>query len=73
MDHDPNTSSSNSAKGGSYRDKLVGAIPGAFEQAFGFSSFMLEDSDSDTEVNKFQGEDARITVSKEERAKIRAP
>ena len=26
------------AKAGSYRDKLVGAIPGAFEKAFGFAS-----------------------------------
>ena len=73
VDHDPNTSSSNLAKGGSYRDKLIKAILGAFEQAFGFSSFMLEDSDSDTEVDEFQGEDARITVSKEEKARIRAP
>ena len=73
MDHDPNTSSSTSAKGGSYRDKLIGVIQGAFEQAFGFSSFMQEDSDSDTEVEEFQGEDVRIIVSKEEKARIRAP
>ena len=73
VDHDPNTFSSNLAKGSSYRDKLIGAIPGAFDQAFGFSSFMLEDSDSDTEADEFQGEDARITVSKEEKVRIRAP
>ena len=32
-----------------------------------------KDSDSDTKVDEFQGEDARITVSKEEKARIRAP
>ena len=42
VDHDPNTSSSISAKGGSYRDKLIRAILGAFKQAFGFSSFTLK-------------------------------
>ena len=34
---------------------------------------MQEDSDSDTEADEIQGEDARITISKEEKARIRAP
>ena len=33
----------------SYKDKLVGAIAGAFEKAFGFESFMQEDIVSDDE------------------------
>lgn len=36
-------------KQGSYKDKLVGAIPGAFKQAFGFGNSMHEDLESDTE------------------------
>ena len=36
-------------RGISYKDRLVGAIPGAFEQAFGFESFMQEDIVSDDE------------------------
>ena len=31
----------------SYKDKLVGAIPGAFAQAFGFDCSMQEDVESD--------------------------
>nr|POE80336.1 hypothetical protein CFP56_14099 [Quercus suber] len=34
---------------GSYRDKLVGSIPGAFEKAFGFDNDMQEDFESDQE------------------------
>ena len=33
----------------SYKDKLVGAIPGAFAQAFGFDCSMQEDVESDNE------------------------
>ena len=35
------------ARMGSYRDKLVGSIPGAFEKAFGFDSAMQEDVEFD--------------------------
>lgn len=69
VEHDSNPSTNNSSKGGSYRDKLIGAIPGAFEQTFGFSNYMQEDSDSDTEAGENQGEDARITLSKEEKVR----
>ena len=34
---------------GSYKEKLVGAIPRAFTQAFGFDSSMQEDLESDNE------------------------
>nr|POE93836.1 hypothetical protein CFP56_16150 [Quercus suber] len=37
------------AKIGSYRDKLVGCIPGAFERAFRFDSDMQEDVESENE------------------------
>ena len=34
---------------GSYKDRLVGSIPGAYEQAFGFETSMEEDIESDEE------------------------
>nr|POE88871.1 uncharacterized protein CFP56_37406 [Quercus suber] len=38
----------------SYRDKLLGTIPGAFEQAFGFESVMQEDVESNTEEDNLR-------------------
>lgn len=72
-EYDPKSTASPSTKGGSCRDKLIGALPGALEQAFGFSSYMQEDSDSDTDDGENQGEDDRITLYMEEKARIRAP
>ena len=54
-------------RGISYKDRLVGAIPGAFEQAFGFESFMQEDIVSDDEEEQEQMGCTRVCFSKEEK------
>lgn len=60
-------------KQGSYKDKLVGAIPGAFKQAFGFGSTMPEDLESKTKDDSLQEGSTRVLFSKEEKSRIRAP
>ena len=49
---------------GSYKDKLVKAIPGAFKQAFGFGDTMHEDLESDTEDDNLGEGSTRILFSK---------
>nr|POE98890.1 hypothetical protein CFP56_44652 [Quercus suber] len=57
----------------SYKDKLVGDIPGAYKQAFGFEANMDEEVESNVkEVNLCEGMVA-ISLSKEEKARIREP
>ena len=63
---------SRTAKQGSYRDKLLGAILGAFEQAFGFESSMQENLELDTEEDNPHEGSTRVCFSKEEKALIRA-
>ncbi|XP_050241177.1 uncharacterized protein LOC126690089 [Quercus robur] len=58
---------------GSYKDKLVGAIPGAFAQVFGFDSSMQEDLESDNEEENDQDSSIRIGFTKEEKVRMRAP
>ena len=58
---------------GSYKDKLVEAIPGAFKQAFGFGDTMHEDLESDTEDDNLGEGSTRILFSKEEKSRMRAP
>nr|POE50002.1 hypothetical protein CFP56_33344 [Quercus suber] len=55
------------AKIGSYRDKLVGYIPGAFERAFGFDSDMQEDVESDNEDELAQDGNLRVCFSREKK------
>ena len=61
------------AKTGSYRDKLVGAIPGAFEKAFGFTSAMQEDVESDNEDEQMQDGSLKVCFSREDKTRMRAP
>nr|POF03716.1 uncharacterized protein CFP56_06636 [Quercus suber] len=61
------------AKIGSYRDKLVGCIPGAFERAFGFNSEMQEDIESDNEDESAQDGRLRVCFSREEKSRMRSP
>nr|POE64359.1 uncharacterized protein CFP56_12408 [Quercus suber] len=58
------------AKIGSYRDKLVGCIPGAFERAFGFDSDMQEDVELDNEDELAQDGNLRVCFSKEEKTHL---
>ncbi|XP_030939939.1 uncharacterized protein LOC115964842 [Quercus lobata] len=60
-------------KMGSYKDKLMGAIPGAFAQAFGLESSMQEDLEFDIEEENDQDGSLRIGFTKEEKVHMRAP
>ena len=52
---------------------MVGAIPGAYEQAFGFDSSMQEDVESDEEVENPGAGCVAIGLNREEKLRIRAP
>ena len=56
----------------SYKDKLVGSIPGAYEQAFGFSTSMDDEDESDVDDDELYEGMAELKVSSEEKARIRA-
>ncbi|KAK7848414.1 hypothetical protein CFP56_005038 [Quercus suber] len=60
-------------KMGSYRDRLVGAIPSAFEQAFGFDCSMNEDFESNNEEEQSHEGSTRVCFSKEEKICMRSP
>nr|POE55990.1 hypothetical protein CFP56_63319 [Quercus suber] len=57
----------------SYKDKLVGDIPGAYEQAFGFEATIEEETESDYEESSLFGGMVAISLSKKEKARIREP
>ena len=56
----------------SYKDKLLGEIPGAFEQAFGLSNDMEEDAKSNTDEDKNVEGNMVVYLMKEEKTCIRA-
>jgi len=49
----------------SFKDKLVGEIPGAYTQAFNFGDFMEDDAESDEEVEVLWQGVAVVKFSKE--------
>ena len=57
----------------SYRDKLVGSIPNAYEQAFGFASGMDKEVYSDDEDDELCEGMVSLKLSKDEKSRIRAP
>ena len=57
----------------SYKDSLVGDIPGAYEQAFKFSKDWEEGYDLETDVEPLTEGMAEVKLSKETKARIRAP
>nr|POE53701.1 uncharacterized protein CFP56_36862 [Quercus suber] len=57
----------------SFKDKLVGEIPGAFTQAFNFGNLMEDDADSDEEVEGLREGLVAVSFSKELKQKIRSP
>ncbi len=57
----------------SYKDRLVGTIPGAYEQAFGFVSSMQDDEDSDDEEIEPDEGCVVVGLSQEEKLRICAP
>ena len=58
---------------GSYRDRLVGSILGAYEQVFGFESVMEEEIESDEEEEGLCEGMTTLSLSKEEKHRIREP
>ena len=56
----------------SYRDKLLGETPGAFEQAFGLSNDMEEDAESNIDEDKNIEGNMVVCLTKEEKTRIRA-
>ena len=72
-DYQSGYADSNANAGRSYKDKLVGDIPGAYEQAFGFDAFMEDEADSDCEESSLCEGMVAISLSKEEKIRIREP
>lgn len=57
----------------SYKDKLVGDIPGAYEQAFGFYANMDEEAESDAEEDNLYEGMVAISLYKEEKLELKRP
>ena len=57
----------------SFKDKLVGAIPCAFSQAFLFSDHMEAEFDSDDEISKLWEGIAAVKISRKDKQCIKAP
>ena len=57
----------------SYKDRLVGDIPGAYEQAFKLDNVWDDGEESDTEVEPLIEGMAEVKLSKETKDRIRAP
>lgn len=57
----------------SYKDKLVGDIPGVYEQAFGVVANMEEEVQSDVEEDYLCEGMVAILLSKKEKTRIREP
>ena len=57
----------------SYKDNLIGDIPGAYQQAFKLDNVWDDDEELDTEVEPLIKGMAEVKLSKETKACIRAP
>lgn len=57
----------------SYKDSLVGDIPGAYAQAFRLEDDRVMDEESDTELDEVTEGMAVVKLSKETKSRIRAP
>uniref|UniRef100_A0A7N2KS56 DUF4283 domain-containing protein n=1 Tax=Quercus lobata TaxID=97700 RepID=A0A7N2KS56_QUELO len=57
----------------SYKDSLVGDIPGVYEQAFKFNKDWEEDYESEIEMKPLTEGMTEVKLSKETKARIRAP
>ena len=57
----------------SFKDKLVGEIPGAYIQAFNFEDLMEDDAESDEEIETLRQGLVAVRFSKEEKRQIRDP
>lgn len=57
----------------SFKDKLVGEIPGAYSQTLAFSNQMDADFESNEEIEDVREGFIAISLSKETKQRIRAP
>ena len=57
----------------SFKDRLVGEIPGAFSQAFSFEDGLDDDAESDEEVETLRQGLLSVKLSREFKQKIRKP
>ena len=57
----------------SFRDKLVGEIPGAYVQAFNYTEQMEADEDSDSETNDLRDGLIAVKFPRELKSSIRSP
>ena len=58
---------------GNNNEKLMGAIPAAFEQAFGLQGIMQEEENSDIDEEPIHEGWASISFFREDKARMRAP
>ena len=71
--HDPSPfASSVENQNLSYKEKLVGHLPGAYESTFSLASLMLEEADSDVEEDDLEEGTIAVALSKEEKSRIRS-
>nr|POE91257.1 hypothetical protein CFP56_34579 [Quercus suber] len=57
----------------SFKDKLVGKIPGAFAKAFDFTDLMVDEAESDDEMLDLHERLAAVKLSRETKLRIRSP
>ena len=57
----------------SYKDSLISDIPGAYAQAFSFDKKEIDDVKSNSEFEEISEGLAQVKLSKETKARIRAP
>ena len=73
----PVSHNTESSFGGSFKDKLIGDIPGAFVKAFEFENLMDEDVESDCENEEEAVQNrvgwVNVRLSKETKRRIRGP
>ena len=69
----PNFAGGQGSQNASFRDKLMGEIPGAYTQAFCFEEFMGYDAESDDEVETLRQGMVAVKFSKELKQEIRRP
>ena len=71
--HDPSPfASSVQNQNLSYKEKLVGHLPGAYESAFSLAGLTLEEADSDVEEDDLEEGTVAVALSKEEKSRIRS-
>ena len=56
-----------------FKDRLVGEVPGAYTWAFSFEDFMVDDIESDDEVEALQEGLVAVKFSKDLKHEIRTP